>query len=174
MSDHTTAAASLALTILAVLAVNDARAGNAQTRHISGNATSFCQSALPVFDGNVRKRPLAVQNEGSGNAFVTCSFTSQATDLFDVAVFAINNTNVAVALTCTAVTGGADTVNTYNAKTISIPAFGIQGVGWTGVDYGGGSDSPIPGAGLFNVSCNLLPGVGIASASVKLLEFIGG
>jgi hypothetical protein len=167
---RTNVAASLALAILATLAASDTRAGNVRTRWFSGNATSFCQSALPVFDGNVRKRPLAVQNEGTGNAFVTCSFTGQATELADIAVFAINNTDVSVSLTCTAVTGGVVTNNTYNTKTIAIPAFGIQGVGWIGADYGGS----VPGVGLFSVSCNLPPGVGIARASIEFQEFVGG
>jgi len=40
------------------------------------NAVGRCQGALPNYEGAIRKRPLAVQNEGTGSAFVTCAFLS--------------------------------------------------------------------------------------------------
>ena len=43
---------------------------------IQSNATGLCQGALPVFETNLRKRPLSVANEGESPAFVTCSFTT--------------------------------------------------------------------------------------------------
>lgn len=39
-------------------------------------AAGACQSALPVFDTLLRKRPLAVQNEGNSTAFVTCAVSN--------------------------------------------------------------------------------------------------
>lgn len=41
------------------------------------NASAHCQAALPVFDGLIRKRPLAVVNEGQAGAFVTCAIPMQ-------------------------------------------------------------------------------------------------
>lgn len=43
---------------------------------IQSNATGLCQAALPIMDTNLRKRPLAVVNEGDTPAFVSCSFTT--------------------------------------------------------------------------------------------------
>lgn len=162
---------ALALAAIAALSVADAHAVS-RTRFVSANAASFCQTALPVFDGDVRKRPLAVQNEGASNAFLTCSFRGQGEDLDYVAVFAVNNTDAAVSLTCTAVTGAVTTPNQYKPKTITIPASGIQDVNWQGSDFGA-PRSTIPGLGLFNVSCNLPPGVGIARAIIKFTEDVG-
>lgn len=41
------------------------------------NPAGICQGALPAFETAIRKRPLAVQNEGDSTTFVTCSFTAQ-------------------------------------------------------------------------------------------------
>jgi hypothetical protein len=35
-----------------------------------------CQPALPAYEGKVRKRPLAMVNEGTSTAYVTCGLTS--------------------------------------------------------------------------------------------------
>lgn len=43
---------------------------------VQSNAAGLCQGALPVFETNLRKRPLSVGNEGDTPAFVTCSFTT--------------------------------------------------------------------------------------------------
>lgn len=141
-------------------------------RNFSANATSYCQTALPVFDGNVRKRPLAVQNEGSSNAFVTCSFTAQATDANLVTLIANNIGASPASLTCTAVTGLNTGANEYVVKTVVVPASGWQGMQWTGADFNG-SPAKIPGIGLFNVSCALPPGVGIGNSVIAFEEDIG-
>ncbi|MBB1473605.1 hypothetical protein H5368_11215 [Luteimonas sp. MC1782] len=43
---------------------------------IQSNATGLCQGALPVMDNNLRKRPLAVVNQGTSDAYVSCAFTT--------------------------------------------------------------------------------------------------
>src|SRR5690554_5703366 len=40
------------------------------------SAAGLCQGALPAMDANLRKRPLAVANEGDSPVFVTCAFTT--------------------------------------------------------------------------------------------------
>ncbi len=70
-------ATALVLAIGASFASFDAQAVT-QNRRFQANATSYCQAALPAFEGAIRKRPLAVQNEGTTNAFVTCSFTMES------------------------------------------------------------------------------------------------
>jgi len=143
-----------------------------RTRSWYANATSYCQSALPVFDGNIRKRPLAVQNESRTSAFVTCSFAAQNTGLDSVTVFAFNGGDATASFKCTGVTGGAGSVsNQYVAKTVSIPTSTRNGLAWVPADFGNGA--VIPGSGYFSVSCVLPPGVGINDSLVVFDEDVG-
>lgn len=164
---------SLVSLALALLVAADARAGGTHIfRVFSANATSYCQAALPVFDGNIRKRPLAVQNEGAEAAFVTCAFTAQSSGLGPVTVIAANTGSSDATLTCTGVTGYNTGSNEYASKTIVVPASGWQGMQWTGADFDG-APALIPGSGLFGISCKLPPGVGIGNSSVSFSEDIG-
>jgi hypothetical protein len=43
---------------------------------VQSSAAGLCQGALPVMDTALRKRPLAVVNEGESPAFVSCAFTT--------------------------------------------------------------------------------------------------
>ncbi|MEP6634166.1 MAG: hypothetical protein ABJA62_08140 [Luteimonas sp.] len=63
---------------------------------------------MPVFASQLRKRPLALQNEGTASAFVNCSLmsTDRSVDGVDaVVVTADNNTAAPIDITCTLVTG---------------------------------------------------------------------
>ena len=156
---------------IATFATASTQAATTQ-RFFYANATSFCQTALPVFDGNVRKRPLAVQNEGGGDAFVTCSLTGQVVELDSAGLYAINNGSSNASLSCTAVTGLNNSLNEYVTKTIIVPASDVGTMTWEGADFAG-APATIPGLGLFNVSCKLQPGVGIGSSYIRFQEDIG-
>jgi hypothetical protein len=65
----TTLLALIALLLIAAPAM----AEPPQYRHWTVNAPAMCHPALLRFDSDVRKRPLAVVNEGTSAAFVTCS-----------------------------------------------------------------------------------------------------
>jgi hypothetical protein len=164
----------LALAMAVGLPAGDASAAT-KTRFYYANATSYCQTALPVFDGNVRKRPLAVQNEGTTGAFITCSFTAQSTGLDSVVVLASNDGAATATLSCTGVTsvqGGDDGgPSEYVTKTVAIPAAGVSGFTWLPEEFG--ISSTIPGGGYFSVSCNLPPGVGINDSYVRFMEEVG-
>lgn len=133
---------------------------------MAANAAANCQGALPNFEGSIRKRPLAVQNEGTTAAFVTCSFVSQ----YDTAVGAVqeveqfsawfvNKGSSEAVVTCTGIAGfetGAD--NVYISKTVTIapdPTFQAQ-ISFRADDNGGESFHP-----LVSLSCRIPPGVGI-------------
>lgn len=167
---HAIPCATLASMLAIALPAGDAGAV-ARARLYYANATSYCQTALPVFDGQVRKRPLAVQNEGTGPAFVTCSFTAQSTGLDSVVLFASNDGDAAAALTCTGVTSVQGSGSQYVSKTVVIQASGKGGIVWLPNDFGSGST--IPGGGYFSVSCNLPPGVGINDSYVRFQEEVG-
>lgn len=130
----------------------------------SANATANCQGALPNFEGSIRKRPLAVQNEGTATSFVTCSFSSEhdADDRRQVTFFGaymINRSSAARNVTCTGVAGfDGNDENVYVSKTISLPPNGsAQGeMLFSPADNGGLGYYP-----LVSMSCSIPPGVGI-------------
>ncbi len=159
--------------VIAALATTDATAAEYIGRHIVANATSHCQTALPVFDGNVRKRPLAVQNEGDGDVFVTCSFTGQAIGLVQVRLY-LSNANPPsqqIPVSCTAVTGHRRQANEYVTKTTVVQGY-LGQLLWNNEDFVGTPNS-IPGLGLFSVSCKLPPGIGIGNSTILFLENVG-
>lgn len=126
-------------------------------------AVDRCQPALPTFDGNIRKRPKAVQNEGTTTAFVTCGFTgdafaSGANGIYYATLFLVNNTPGAIEINCTLVPGSyATVVGGFLPKTRVIPA-GDTGalIEWSSSSYANGRF----GANAA-VSCALPPGAGI-------------
>ena len=96
---------------------------------INGHGTANCQSALPVFDGNIRKRPMALANEGAGNAFVTCdseSISNFATGFSAVAIGFYNRAGAAdVEVSCTLVNGVLFGEG-YFPKTVAVAAAGVN------------------------------------------------
>ena len=159
-------AATLAVAAVATLSTAANAARIEREVGMLGNATTNCQGALPAFEGAIRKRPLAVQNEGTTNAFVTCSFTTEYDDespTLRVAsyfgAYFINSSTTAKQVTCSGVAGyqtGAS--NTYVSKTITVAANGTAQAQlfFTPADNAGNGYHP-----LVSISCNLLPGVGI-------------
>lgn len=141
-----------------------------QTRTFAGGPTNYCQTALPVFDGNVRKRPLAVQNEGTSNAFVTCSFNSQYR-ITSVQVYFYNSGTTGT-LNCTGVSGYNTGPNQFIPKSVSLTGGGPQGLlAWNAADFTG-APAEFP-SGHFSISCNLLPGMGVNDSYVNFIEDVG-
>ena len=158
-----TTIAGLTLAVAAVYSVPV----TAQDIHVNASQpVARCQSALPVFDTLIRKRPLAVQNEGTGPAFITCGFefdAGQATNFAPLMVdtYFSNNTDADIEITCTGVTGWAGGDNEYVAFSTTIPAVdpeeGDGNIFWEDADFeGGGMETS-----LIAISCNLPAGVGI-------------
>jgi len=146
-----------------------AEAATATRLHFE-NATGFCQSALPIFDGNVRKRPTAVANEGTSNAFISCSMAASAngsTGIEVISLFIYNKTAVAVNVTCSL-------VNHYQAggtvvpKTQSVRAIGIAEFVWTRGDVGNPASMKYA-----NFSCNLPPGTEVGYGYYRYSYEIG-
>jgi len=133
---------------------------------IAANAAARCQGALPNYEGNLRKRPLGVINEGTAPAFATCAFeidnlqkepvgVDSGVDYFGV--FLSNFGTTAATVTCTGVAGFETGTVQYASKGVLVPA-NLSGQGaifFTAADFGG---SIFP---LTAVSCQLPPGTGI-------------
>lgn len=135
------------------------------------NGSGACQPSLPAFEGLVRKRPLAIQNESVGSAFVSCSMVGHSTVGFgvdQVFVGLINNSASPTSVTCTLVDGVANGTNRYITKTISVPTEDWVQIGWTGADIGGNRYQLS-----VNASCNLPAGTGISYTIVYYEEDVG-
>lgn len=129
---------------------------------MSANATANCQGALPAFETAIRKRPLAVQNEGNSSAFVTCSFVNEynVDDQRQASYFGAyftNNSSTGKTVTCTGV-AGYQTLSgtTYVSKSAPVAANSASQaqIFFTPADNGGNGYYP-----LASISCNLPPGV---------------
>jgi hypothetical protein len=149
MKLNQTCLAAAVLTISA--AASQPAAALDRYRFPAGHAAAFCQASLPAFEGLVRKRPLAVQNEGASTAYITCSFPMDqgATVLEGMIMMFVNNTSGNLPITCTMVTG-SETLVTY------LPATKVAAPGYTSQPW-------YPGNGNMMVSfnCALPPGTGI-------------
>jgi hypothetical protein len=130
------------------------------TRHYYQNASGICQSALPVFDGNIRKRPTAVANEGTANAFVSCSVPTNAESSLDITSFTVvlfNRTGADQTVSCTYVSSYSQVTSTLVPKSVTVPANDRAFLTFST------SDLPGPPSNLYfgNFSCNLLPGTDV-------------
>ena len=127
------------------------------------NAVGYCQGALPSFDTEIRKRPLAVRNEGIAHAFVSCSVAYNAAGgNTTVSVIMVNRNAVVTAVDCTFVDGlvaevGAPGFPAYYPQSLALLPGEINGIAWEADDFDLTSFSPWA-----NLSCALPPGVEIA------------
>lgn len=155
-------AAAIATTVVALAMMPDARAvGLLETR--ATNSVGNCQAALPAFEGQIRKRPLAVANEGTTGAFVTCAFTTSQLAL-GIKGYEARMTNFGTVpqnISCTGVTGEENNA-TYFTKSMTVNPGQSQLLSYSNILDNLGV--------LFNnrlsFSCNLPPGVGLNNNSV--------
>jgi hypothetical protein len=147
-----------------------------QPRIINSGPVTACQAATPVFSDKIRKRPLAVKNEGTSSAFVTCSFTTIGPrglstptryELF------VSNTGPDADITCTAVGGveGGTGTNTpeFDVRTTHLVSGG-EPIAFTYIP-GQFQNDILPA--VFSISCNLQPGMAVHDMYVFFSEDIG-
>lgn len=160
-------------TIVATLGVTAALAtGYASAepvlRDLTVNATGICQSALPVFETAIRKRPTAIRNEGTTPAFVSCSLPG---DFFNegnvfVGVGLTNLGTAPVTVECTFVDGFAlpwAGGPTFNTGSVTLPAGGTNAIIWEPADGETFSNNA-------NLSCALPVGVEIQLVEIQYEE----
>lgn len=137
-------------------------------------SADVCQPALPAFDGNIRKRPLAMQNEGTGNAFVTCGFGGVFNGVPSQKTLSVGFTNITgaeIAVSCTLVNALAGVQNPqFFPKSIAVPPAGapVTLLLWSATNDNGGTLFTYPAA-----SCLLPPGVGVVNTLHTFDEEIG-
>lgn len=150
-----------------------------QPRQIATHPTNVCQSSLPVFDGNIRKRPLAVQNEGTGNAFITCSYPSGEGRAAGISPttrvwqYFVNTTAAPITVSCTGVSGYPGLGNEYIVKSLELAPNSTNGqISWFAADFSG-SPTTFPGQSMFSTNCVLPPGSGLGQAYINSDADIG-
>ena len=143
--------------------------------HLS-HGTAGCQSALPVFDGNIRKRPLAVANEGASSAFLTCDFDDIDNNFGGkekVGIYFVNQSGAADAtVSCTLVDGVviSPAMTRYFPKVSPPIALGAtSGILWDAVADAVESGRYIAPA----LSCSLPPGIAVWAVQNVYPEDIG-
>lgn len=169
-------AQGIPLLVLAVLFQEQAGAVVLERSFVQG-ATGVCQSALPLYERLIRKRPLAIQNEGDSNAFVSCSLMGTAhsatgfRSIDRVQIGLINFSGATVGVTCTLVDGVLSGNNTYFTKIFTVPVTGGSSwdFAWVDATDNGGQNFFLTS----NISCNLPPGTGISYTIVYYAEDVG-
>lgn len=137
------------------------------------NATGACQAALPHYEGTIRKRPLAIQNEGGEDAFVSCSLvgTERSTGGLKEAHVVIRNTSGApLEVTCTLIGEVTEASMAFVSRTVTVPAHHTGSdhiLRWDVRDIGG---TLLKTA---NLSCSLPSGAGLGEMAVQFEEYVG-
>lgn len=165
--------------LIAFVALVSSPAGaETRSRLFTTNPAGICQGALPAFETAIRKRPLAIQNEGATTAFITCAFASQGGVNLDdrnpteVLVYFSNTSGKAVSVSCTGVTGYATRPGYYVVKQVELDGSPAQGLlAWRATDFE--ADETYFPSGLFSISCGLPPGVAINDSYVVFNEEVG-
>lgn len=143
---------------LLTVAAGTVASGDAFAEITRQNATGMCQGALPAFDTQIRKRPLAVRNEGTAPAFVSCSLAGTQGEVHESVEIVFTNSGATDAVVnCTVVSGRA-TFSTppqyYPQPELALPASGSDSVVYE-------FDNAVDPANLVNASCMLPPGVSL-------------
>lgn len=135
-----------------------------------GSAVAVCQGALPAYEGALRKRPLAMQNEGASPAFVSCALPVE--NKLTRMELALAASTAAATVTCTAVNGfDGGTGIRYSTKSRALPAGGEpQILTWLPGDFGGSGTFPDMQV---SVSCSLPPGVNLSRTWTDTRRYVG-
>lgn len=126
------------------------------------SAVDVCQGSLPSFEGALRKRPLAIANEGTSSAFISCSIRAPLgeEDVNGIIVLFTNRSASTQLFSCTLVDGVAlpfpNYPPVYQPKPLLIEAGEMGLLLWAWDVDNGGEPYDIP-----NLNCGLPPGVEI-------------
>lgn len=152
--------------VLAVALLAHAGAARAQefltlNRNLIAHAAETCQAALPAYETAIRKRPLALTNEGVAPAFVTCSLPRMDGEWLE----APHSMTIHVAAGATAATISCTGVSGWHrvVRSASLQANALGALHWNGDLFDLFHN--------FNVSCSLPPGTSIIASESLFLEW---
>lgn len=140
----------------------------ARTSHF--NAPAVCQAARTVYDAQLRKRPLGIQNEGTTDAYVTCALIAEDNiDAVEVYMSTIDGTENPV--TCTLVSNYNLGDNEFITKTVETVDGDFSGTVFLPEDFID-QEETFP-TSFLSLSCNLGPGTGLNDIWIRYREEIG-
>lgn len=166
ISCHALATTATLAALLMASAVNAGEPGAVHSDLV--NATGACNGALPGFEGALRKRALAIANEGSTIAFINCSVPTdgdQNPGYFDATATFVNRSAATATVNCTLVGGIVAEVGelfdmeppAFRSKSVTIALGAGHSLQWQRQEFG------VPTLGrLINFSCTLPPRIEIA------------
>lgn len=125
-----------------------------------GNAITLCRGARPIYETQLRSRPLAIVNESEQPSFVNCGWRAPTNSYGQewVAVVLTNVDGPTRTVNCTGVFGTEDDGADYVTKSISVPEGGLATIQWKYQQDNGGDRWKTNSA----VQCLLPTGMGIA------------
>lgn len=165
----------LALILVAAAAAGRPAAAASILKITTQTGTASCAPALPTYEGVIRKRPLAIQNEGTTGAFVSCSLTTTlvyaSAGSSETAYLGLTNSSAASAsVTCTLVdVGFSGSTPAYKTRSVTVPANGFREIQWSAANDNGG----VPFRTSPNISCSLAPGIGITYTASLSADQVG-
>lgn len=149
----------VALAALGAAASGAATASVVNKTEYNQASGTMCQGALPNFEGNFRKRPLAVVNQGTSGAFLTCGLTSQydsSTGGVPEVILVVTNRNAPnTDMSCTLVDGYVDAsvgFADFFPQTVTVVGLTTNTFDWSANGAGGTND---PVFGYPAISCNV-------------------
>ncbi len=140
-------------------------------RQETAMSAETCQAALPAYDGAIRKRPLALVNEGTASAFITCGFSSSDEGRLtgSLELYLVNTASGYRAVSCTLVDGPISSLRPrlYVVRALAVaPGTTTQRITWSAGD----PDLQVDGFVAPALSCALEPGTGISLSARTSLE----
>lgn len=130
MNRHRTpVAASLALAVLAAVS-HAPGAAAAEIRAISVSPTAICEAPLPVFNATLRKRPVAIANEGTAGIYVSCTLMTDGIGEYQGWIsVSFRSAGPAANVPCTLVAGGTITQD-FIPGSVNVPAGATRRLEW--------------------------------------------
>jgi len=137
-------------------------------RSFASDAVANCQPAMPTFEGNIRKRPMALANEGNTTVFITCGSEHHNAEGLALEVYFVNRAGSPNAVVQCSLVIGFITRGLVLTKASEPIIVGSQGwIQWTVDDnLGFLLNSP-------TLSCALPPGVDIVGTVITFAEYVG-
>lgn len=137
---------------MACLAIPGAASANSYRAHYI-SATAVCSGPLPVYDSNLKRRPLGILNQGTSNVFISCSVPSDyegdMTSTSNVVEVMFTSFGAAGTVNCT-LNAGYRAVSGSVAATTSVTAGGTNYLAWSNINK-------MDTWGSYNFSCVLPP-----------------
>jgi hypothetical protein len=163
----------LGCAVVTALASPTVRAVEIERQEVRLSA-DVCQPSRPGVDSTFRRRPLAMQNEGTSTVFLTCAFGGVFNGVPSQKTLSVGFTNanaVPVTVNCTLVDAQDGVINPeFFPKSISVAAAGspVTLMQWSAVADNGGVEFTYPA-----VSCAIPAGIGVQVTLHTFDEEIG-